>query len=126
MSLYYYIFVTGDILRGEPNEPIALNWIIGSILCGTFVETTQTNSSVTYLFRANTLRNKVGGITIERNPSEFDLNNNYDTKERMFLKDEQKYVFEDFEGISKKWDPRPGNFGETRDPRPDTHLVGEI
>ena len=59
-------------------------------MCGTFVETTQTNSSVTYLFRANTLRNKVGGITIERNPSEFDLNNNYDTKERMFLKDEQK------------------------------------
>ena len=94
-------------------------------MCGTFAETTQTNSSVTYLFRANTLRNKVGGVTIERNPFEFDLNNNYDAKERMFLKDKQKCVFEDFEGISKEWDPRPENFGETRDPRPGTHLAGE-
>ena len=25
MGLYYYLFVTGNILRGEPNEPIALN-----------------------------------------------------------------------------------------------------
>ena len=26
---YYYLFVTGDIIRGEPNGPIALNSIFG-------------------------------------------------------------------------------------------------
>ena len=26
---YYYLFVTGDIIRGEPNEPFALNSIFG-------------------------------------------------------------------------------------------------
>ena len=77
---YYYLFVTGDIIRGEPNEPIALNSIFGWILCGNFVETTQGNSNVTHLFRVNTLRNKTGGITKERNPFEFDLNINYDTR----------------------------------------------
>ena len=54
-----------------------------------------------------TLRNKTDritieiysyGITKERNPFEFDFNNNYDTKEQMFLKDELKHVFE----VSKK------------------------
>ena len=52
---YYYLFVTGDIIRGEPNEPIALNSIFGCILCGTFVETTQPNFNVTHLFRVDTL-----------------------------------------------------------------------
>ena len=37
---YYYLFVTGDIIRGEPNDPVALNSIFGWILCGTFIETT--------------------------------------------------------------------------------------
>ena len=27
-------------------------------------------------------------------------------------------------GISGKWDPRPGTFSETRDPKPGTHLMG--
>ena len=95
---YYYLFVTGDIIRGEPKEPLALNSIFGWILCGTFVETIQTNFNVTHLFRVDTLRNKTGGITKERNPFEFDFNNNYDTKEQIFLKDEyDKHVFEDFE-----------------------------
>ena len=26
---YYYLFVTGDIIRGEPKEPLALNSIFG-------------------------------------------------------------------------------------------------
>ena len=52
---YYYLFVTGDIIRGEPNEPIALNSIFGWILCGTFAKTTQANFNVTHLFRADTL-----------------------------------------------------------------------
>ena len=52
---YYYLFVTGDIIRGEPNEPIALNSIFGCILCGTFVGTTQPNFNVTHLFRVDTL-----------------------------------------------------------------------
>ena len=94
---YYYLFVAGDIIRGEPNEPIALNSIFGWILCGTFVETTQANSNVTHRFRVNTLRNKTGGITKERNPFEFDLNISYDTRVQMFPKDDYKHVFEDFE-----------------------------
>ena len=65
---YYYLFVTGYIIRGEPNEPIALNSIFGCILCRTFVETTEANSNVTHLFRVDTLRNKTGGITKEINP----------------------------------------------------------
>ena len=52
---YYYLFVTGDIIRGEPNKPIALNSIFGWILCGTFVETTQANFNVTHLCRVDTL-----------------------------------------------------------------------
>ena len=52
---YYYLFVTGDIILGEPNEPVALNSIFGWILCRTFVETTQTNFNVTHLFRGDTL-----------------------------------------------------------------------
>ena len=79
---YYYLFVTGDIIRGEPNEPIALNSIFGWILCGTFVETTQANFSVTDLFRVDTLRNKTGGITKEGNPFEFDIT--YDTRAQMY------------------------------------------
>ena len=79
---YYYLFVTGDIIRGEPNEPIVLNSIFGWILCGTFVETTQANFSVTDLFRVDTLRNKTGGITKEGNPFEFDIT--YDTRAQMY------------------------------------------
>ena len=51
---YHYLFVTGDIILGEPNEPIALNSVLGWILCRTFVETTQTNFNVTHLFRVDT------------------------------------------------------------------------
>ena len=92
---YYYLFVTGDIIRGEPNEPIALNSIFGWILCGTFVETTQANFNVTHLFRVDTLRNKTGGITKEGNPFEFDIT--YDTRVQMFPKEDHKHIFEDFE-----------------------------
>ena len=58
LDYYYYLFVTGDIIRGEPNEPIALNSIFGWTLCGTLVETTEANFNVTHLFRVDTLRNK--------------------------------------------------------------------
>ena len=58
LDYYYYLFVTGDIIRGEPYKPIALNSIFGWILCETFVETTQTNFNVTHLFRFDTLKNK--------------------------------------------------------------------
>ena len=94
---YYYLFVTGYIIRGEPNEPIALNSIFGCILCRTFVETTEANSNVTHLFRVDTLRNKTGGITKEINPFKFDFNSNYDTSEQVFPKDDHKHVLEDFE-----------------------------
>ena len=94
---YYYLFVTGDIIRGEPNEPIALNSIFGCILCRTFVETTEANFNVTHLFRVDTLRNKTGGITKEINPFKFDFNSNYDTSEQVFPKDDHKHVLEDFE-----------------------------
>ena len=63
---YYYLFITCDIIRGEPNEPIALNSIFGWILCGKFVETTQANFNITHLFRVDTLQNKMGGITKEK------------------------------------------------------------
>ena len=66
-------------------------------MCGTFVETTQANFNVTHLFRVDTLRNKTGGITKERNLFEFDFNSNYDTNEQVFPKDDHKQVFEDFE-----------------------------
>ena len=92
---YYYLFVTGDIIRREPNEPIALNSIFGCILCGTFVETTQANLNVTHLFHVNTLGNKTGGITEEGNPFEFDIT--YDTRVQMFPKEDHKHIFEDFE-----------------------------
>ena len=94
---YHYLFVTGDIILGEPNEPIALNSVLGWILCRTFVETTQTNFNVTHLFRVDTFRNKTGGMTKERNPVEFDFNSDYDTSEQVFPKDGHKHVFEDFE-----------------------------
>ena len=55
---YYYLFVTGDSISGEPNDPIPLNSNFGWILCGTFVEITQANFNVTHLFRVDTLRNK--------------------------------------------------------------------
>ena len=94
---YHYLFVTGDIILGEPNEPIALNSVLGWILCRTFVETTQTNFNVTHLFRVDTFRNKTGRMTKERNPVEFDFNSDYDTSEQVFPKDGHKHVFEDFE-----------------------------
>ena len=97
IGLDYYLFVTGDIMRAEHNEPIALNSTFGWILFGTFVETTQANLNVTHLFRVDTLRNKTGGITKERNPFELDFNSNYDTSEQVFPKDDHKHVFEDFE-----------------------------
>ena len=87
---YYYLFVTGDIMLREPNKPIALNSIFGWILCGTFVETTQATFNVTHLFRVNTLQNKTGGITKERNSFEFDFNVNSDTKVQVFSKDDHK------------------------------------
>ena len=93
---YYYLFVTGDIILGEPNEPVALNSIFGWILCRTFVETTQTNFNVIHLFRGDTLWNKTGGMTKERNPFEFDFNSDYDTSKHVFPKDGHKHVFEDF------------------------------
>ena len=99
LDYYYYLFVTGDIIRGEPNEPIALNSIFGCMLCRTFVETTEANFNVTHLFRVDTLRNKTGGITKERNPFKFDFNSNYDTSEQVFPKDDHKHVFEDFEKV---------------------------
>ena len=80
---YYYLFITGDIIRGEPNKPMALNSIFRWILCGIFVETTQANFNVTHLFRVDTLGNETGGITNERNTSEFDFNSNYDTREQV-------------------------------------------
>ena len=92
---FYYSFVTGDIIRGEPYEPIALNSIFGWILCETFVETAQANFNVKYLFRVDTLQNKMGGITKEKNPFAFDIN--YDTRVQMFLKDDHKHDFQDFE-----------------------------
>ena len=55
---YYYLFVTGDVIRGEPNKLMSLNSIFGWILYGPFVETTQANFNVTHLFRVDTLRNK--------------------------------------------------------------------
>ena len=94
---YYYLFVTGDIIRGEPNEPIALNSIFGWILCGTFVETTQANFNVAHLFCVNTLRNKTGGHINKSNLFELDFNINYGTRVQMFQKDDHKHVFEDFE-----------------------------
>ena len=142
---YYYLLVTGDIIRGEPNEPIiALNSIFGWILSGAFIETTQANFNVTHLFRISTLRNKTGGITEERSPFEFDFNINHDTREQVVLKDDHKHAFEDFEkniqfknnrcitklpirkAISKTWtrtldpEPRPGPWTQTRtlDPGP--------
>ena len=93
---YYYLFVTGDIIRGEPNEPIALNSIFGWILCGTYVESTQANFNVAHLFRVNTLPNKTGGITKEKNPFGFEFNIKYNTRAQMFPKDDHKHVFEDF------------------------------
>ena len=92
---YYYLFVTGDIIRGEPNEPIVLNSIFGWILCGTFVEATQANFNVTHLFRVDTLPNKTGGITKEGNLFEFDIT--YDTRVQMFPNEDHKHIFEDFE-----------------------------
>ena len=44
---YYYLFVTGDIIRGEPYEATALNPIFGWISCETFVETAQANLAST-------------------------------------------------------------------------------
>ena len=68
-------------------------------MCGTLVETTEANFNVTHLFRVDTLRNKTGGITKERNPFKFDFNSNYDTSEQVFPKDDHKHVFEDFEKV---------------------------
>ena len=33
---FYYSFVTGESIRGETNEPIAIKSIRGWIICGTF------------------------------------------------------------------------------------------
>ena len=43
------------------------------------------------------MRKKTGRITKERNPFQSDFNSNYDTSEQVFLKDDHKHVFEDFE-----------------------------
>ena len=59
-----------------------LNSIFGLTLYGTFTETIQANSCVTYLFRVEILRNKGDVITNERNHFEFDFEN--DSKEQMY------------------------------------------
>ena len=81
---FRYLFVTSYIIRGESNKPIPLNSVFGWILCGSFVETTQANLNITHLFRVDILRNKVGRITKERNPFEFDFSNNLALKRRCF------------------------------------------
>lgn len=81
---FCYLFVTSHIIRGESNKPIPLNSVFGWILCGSFVETTQANLNITHLFHVDTLRNKVGRITKERNPFEFDFNNDLALKRRCF------------------------------------------
>ena len=45
----FYLFVTSDVVRGEPNEPIALKSIFGWILCGNFAETIQDDFNVIHL-----------------------------------------------------------------------------
>ena len=41
--LYYYNFMTGNIIKGKPNEPIALESTLGWIISGPYSSVNSTN-----------------------------------------------------------------------------------
>ena len=92
---YYYQLVTGEIIRGEINEPVALNTVFGWVIGGEFQNTSRVQLNVTtHMYRID-LRTKHSMKTKEiNNPFEFDFNKLYDEKE--FLKSEDDYVVKNF------------------------------
>ena len=88
---YYYQIVTGEIICGQNNEPIALGFILGWILNGNFLDILRVHLNVTtHMFHIDIVNKEFIEKKDLNNPFEFDLRNISDGE--LYLIDENQHV----------------------------------
>ena len=81
-SDYSYQIVTGEIIRGKSNEPIALGSIFGWVLNGNFLVISRVHLNIkAHIFRIDAVNKSLLKKKYLKNPFEFDLNNINDGRE---------------------------------------------
>ena len=95
---YYYQIVTGEIIRGKSNEPIALGSIFGWVLNGNILVISRVHLNITtHMFRIDAVNNEFIETKDFKNPFEFDLTNVNDGREELHLTDENQHVLKNFQ-----------------------------